>query len=84
MSPIASSPSDCVMVTISPAPIMILMICEAGTPSAAEMSLTVAPEAIVTGPTPDAARLSRVTRLLGRGRRRPASAAGPGAGAGRR
>ena len=50
MTSIASSPSDCVIVTISPTPIMILMIWPAGTPNAAERSFTVAPEETVTGP----------------------------------
>ena len=50
MSSIASSESDRVMVTISPTPIMILMISGTGTPSAAESSFTVAPELTVTGP----------------------------------
>ena len=38
------------MVTISPTSIMILMICGTGMPSAAESSLTVAPELTWTGP----------------------------------
>ena len=38
------------MVTISPSPIMILMISGTETPSAAEKSLTVAPELTLTGP----------------------------------
>ena len=46
----ASSESDCVIVTISPRPIMILMIWAAGTPSAWERSLTETPEGTVTGP----------------------------------
>ncbi len=50
MSSIASSESDCVIVTISPMPIMILMISGTVTPSAAESSLTVAPELTLTGP----------------------------------
>jgi hypothetical protein len=50
ISSMASSPSDWVMVTISPTSIMILMICGTGVPSAAESSLTVAPELTLTGP----------------------------------
>ena len=46
----ASSESDCVIVTISPRPIMILMIWAAGTPSAWDRSLTETPEGTVTGP----------------------------------
>ena len=46
----ASSESVWVMVTISPRPIMILMICETGIPSALERSLTDTPEGTVTGP----------------------------------
>src|ERR1044072_1919115 len=46
----ASSESDCVIVTISPRPIMILMIWAAGTPSAWDRSLTDTPEGTVTGP----------------------------------
>ena len=46
----ASSESDCVIVTISPTPIMILMISGTDTPRAADSSLTVAPELTVTGP----------------------------------
>ena len=38
------------MVTISPTPIMILMIWGTGTPNAADSSFTVAPEATVTLP----------------------------------
>ena len=38
------------MVTISPTPIMILMISGTDTPSAADSSLTVAPELTLTGP----------------------------------
>jgi hypothetical protein len=40
----ASSESDWVMVTISPSPIMILMISATGFPSACESSLTVTPD----------------------------------------
>ncbi len=50
ISSTASSVSDWVMVTISPTSIMILMICGTGMPSAAESSLTVAPELTLTGP----------------------------------
>src|SRR5215218_11495997 len=46
----ASSESDCVIVTISPRPIMIFMIWAAGTPSAWDRSLTDRPEGTVTGP----------------------------------
>ena len=46
----ASSESDCVICTISPSPIMILMICAAGIPSACERSRTVTPDGTVTGP----------------------------------
>src|SRR6476660_1364024 len=45
----ASSESDCVIVTISPRPIMILMIWAAATPSAWDRSLTETPEGTVTG-----------------------------------
>ena len=45
-----SSLSDCVIVTISPSPIMILMICATVIPSAAERSLTLTPDGTVTGP----------------------------------
>ena len=38
------------MVTISPRPIMILMICATVIPSAAERSLTLTPDGTVTGP----------------------------------
>ena len=44
ISPTASSERDFVMVTISPSPIMILMICATGIPSACESSLTVTPD----------------------------------------
>src|SRR5436190_8014175 len=50
INPTASSESDCVIVTISPRPIMILMIWAAGTPSAWDRSLTDTPEGTVTGP----------------------------------
>ena len=50
ISSTASSARDWVMVTISPTSIMILMICGTGMPSAAESSLTVAPELTWTGP----------------------------------
>ena len=50
INPMASSESDWVIVTISPRPIMILMICATGMPSAAESSLTVEPDGTVTGP----------------------------------
>src|SRR3954451_490881 len=46
----ASSERDWVMVTISPRPIMNLMIAATGRPIAAERSLTLTPEATVTGP----------------------------------
>ena len=46
----ASSERDCVIVTISPRPIMILMIWAAGMPSACDRSLTVTPEGTVAGP----------------------------------
>src|SRR4051794_32022570 len=45
-----SSARDCVIWTISPRPIMILMICAAGMPSACERSRTVTPDGTVTGP----------------------------------
>ena len=45
-----SSESDWVIVTISPSPIMILMICATGIPSAADRSLTLTPDGTVTGP----------------------------------
>src|SRR3954470_22792377 len=45
-----SSLSDYVMVTISPSPIMILMICATVIPSAADKSLTLTPDGTVTGP----------------------------------
>ena len=50
ISPTASSERDWVMVTISPRPIMILMIDATGIPSACESSLTVTPDWTVTGP----------------------------------
>ena len=77
MSSIASSESVCVMVTISPTPIMILMISGTETPRAAESSLTVAPELTLTGPVCAGARCcagrsvfcaSRCGRSAGRGR----------------
>ena len=50
ISSTSSSESDCVAVCISPRPIMILMICGIGTPSACERSRTVTPDWTVTGP----------------------------------
>ena len=50
ISSTASSESDWVICTISPSPIMILMICAAGIPSACERSRTVTPDGTVTGP----------------------------------
>ena len=46
----SSSESDCVIWTIWPRPIMILMICAAGTPSACERSRTETPDGTVAGP----------------------------------
>ncbi len=46
----ASSESDCVMVTISPYPIRVLMISAVEMPRSCEISLTLAPEGILTGP----------------------------------
>ena len=65
-----SSLSDWVMVTISPRPIMILMICATVIPSAAERSLTLTPDGTVTGPV--GARNGLLTRL---GARRSAAIA---------
>ncbi len=45
-----SSGSDCVIVTITPRPIIVLMIWATGKPSAAESSFTETPEGTVTGP----------------------------------
>jgi hypothetical protein len=50
ISSMASSESVCVIVTISPTPIMILMISGTDTPRAADSSFTVAPELTLTGP----------------------------------
>ena len=50
------------MVTISPTPIMILMICGTGTPNAADSSFTVAPEATVTLPVGGGAGGARLAR----------------------
>ena len=46
----SSSESDCVICTIWPRPIMILMIWAAGTPSACERSRTETPDGTVAGP----------------------------------
>ena len=45
----SSSESDCVIWTIWPRPIMILIICAAGTPSACERSRTETPDGTVAG-----------------------------------
>src|SRR3712207_8921377 len=46
----SSSESDCVICTIWPRPIMILMIWAAGTPSACDRSRTETPDGTVAGP----------------------------------
>ena len=76
MTSISSSDSDCVAVRIWPSPMRILMSSPIGTPSACEMSLTVAPDSTVTGPvgattgccwrggpTPERSRGCRPSRL---------------------
>ena len=75
ISSTASSVSDWVMVTISPIPIMILMIWATGIPSACERSLTLTPEGTVTGPVGAAGALSR-GRASARGIRRVPGAPG--------
>jgi hypothetical protein len=50
ISSTSSSVRVCVICTISPRFIMILMICAAGMPSAWEKSRTVTPDGTVTGP----------------------------------
>ena len=50
ISSTSSSESDCVIWIIWPSPIMILMICAAGTPSACERSRTETPDGTVAGP----------------------------------
>ena len=65
ISSTSSSESDCVAVRIWPRPIRILMICDIGTPSAADRSLTVTPDSTVTGPVGCAGACGRAGACCG-------------------